>query len=147
MRKLIVAGLAVGLFTSVAGIPGLSAQVEKQERRQAVVVCFNGPIRHFWATPVLRTRPRKCNFTYRSVPHPYGAATEEMNHLHWRTWNHRHAHGTGRVFFTGGHSRADVFLFGAVNQCGGRRVFSKARFEIHRRDHPSPFTMPLRTCT
>ena len=116
---------------------------------KAVVVCFNGPSPpgHF-LRPVFRTEPRKCNFVYRQAPHPEGIATEEMVHLRWRTWDHSHARGIGGLLLNGAPHpvRTDVSLYRALNRCGGRRVFAKARFKIHYKPNPRSFTMPLHTC-
>src|SRR4051794_10795583 len=137
------------MATAVGGASATRSKDDLAAKRRSVVVCFNGPIRNGWPTAVFRTKPRRCTFTYRQAPHPIGAASDEVIHLRGRIWHHSRAHGRGGALINGAPHPAptDVRLFRARNRCGGRRVFTKARFNIHYRRDPARFTMPLHICS
>ena len=134
-----IAGVAVSAAVFSTGSAGA-----KQERQNSVV-CFNGPIKNTFTSPVFRTEPRKCTFTARKVNQPFDFASVQTIHLRWASWNRRRASGSGKeVINMAPHPvSVRVHLFRAVNRCG-HRVFSKARFVDPKTGHSSRLT--LHTC-
>lgn len=141
-----VSGLAL-LGLALAGMTAGSLSFSSAaSRHRNVVVCFNKKTGGVFRAPVLRTTPHKCTFTKRGQ-NPDNADSVAVTDLHWKRWGHNRAFGTGKAAEnTIGLVPVKVKLHRALNRCGGRRVFSKARFEFPGTSGGYGRPMPLDTC-